>query len=233
MTDVPRHALVIGTSDGIGRALAQRLLDEGWMVTGISRRAAPISHPRYEHAVIDVSDRAFREALNELLARRGAVDSCVYCAGVGEMLDPADLRPDVDTLRVNLVGAVETAAAVIPAMVAAGKGHFVGLSSIGDGLSPEAPAYAASKAGLSSYLEGLALALRPRGVFVSNVRFGFVDTKMAKGPVRPLMISVARAVDVLMDCIARRPVRRTYPRTMDVLVRLLGAKHRLRIGLAS
>lgn len=233
MTDGPRHALVVGTSDGIGLALARRLLDGGWVVTGVSRRAAPLAHPRYEHAVIDVADRAFPALLGELLARRGAVELCVYSAGIGELLDPTDLRADVDTLRVNLVGAAETAAAVIPAMVAAGQGHFVGLSSIGDGRSPEAPAYAASKAGLSSYLEGLSLALRPRGVFVSNVRFGFVDTKMAKGPVRPLMISVERAVDVLMDCVARRPARRTYPRAMDLLVRLLGAAHRMRLWLAS
>ena len=43
-----------------------------------------------------------------------------------------------------------------------------------------APSYSASKAGLSSWLGGLALALRPRGVHVTNVRLGFVDTKMAK-----------------------------------------------------
>jgi NAD(P)-dependent dehydrogenase (short-subunit alcohol dehydrogenase family) len=101
---------------------------------------------------------------------------------------------DATTVRVNFEAMVSCAAVVIPAMVRAREGHFVGLSSIGDGVSSDAPAYAASKAGVSSYLAGLALALRPMGVFVTNVRFGFVDTKMAKSPVKPWMISVDQAV---------------------------------------
>ncbi len=58
-------------------------------------------------------------------------------------------------------------------------------------------------------------------MYVSNVRFGFVDTKMAKSPVRPLMISVERAVDVLMRCIERRPAQLTVPKRMGVLMRVL------------
>jgi short-subunit dehydrogenase len=61
---------------------------------------------------------------------------------------------------------------VIPWMVKRGKGHFIGLSSVADELlSPEAPSYHASKAGFSNYLEGLALAVRTKGVHITNVRF--------------------------------------------------------------
>jgi NAD(P)-dependent dehydrogenase (short-subunit alcohol dehydrogenase family) len=49
-------------------------------------------------------------------------------------------------------------------------------------VSREAPGYGASKAGMTMYLRGLALALRPHGVDVTTVRFGFVDTKMASHP---------------------------------------------------
>jgi hypothetical protein len=52
-------------------------------------------------------------------------------------------------------------------------------------------------------------ALRPRGIAVTTVRFGFVDTKMAKSPVTPFMISVERATDVLMRAYA--PGRRWCP----------------------
>lgn len=229
----PRHALLVGTSDGIGLALARRLLALGWSVTGVSRRASPVEDPRYLHAVLDVRALEYRASLRALLAGRAPLDVCVYCAGVGELFDPTDLGPDADTARVNLVGAMDTAAEVLPAMVARGRGHFVGLSSIGDGLSPEAPAYAASKAGLSAYLESLALALRPRGVAVTNVRFGFVDTKMAKSPVQPLKSSTERAVDVLLRCLAKRPVRCTYPRAMGGLVGLLQRWLRARVWLSS
>jgi hypothetical protein len=68
-------------------------------------------------------------------------------------------------------------------------------------------------------------------VHVSNVRFGFVDTKMAKSKVRPMMISVERAVDLLMTCIETKPAQLTHPRLMDVLVRALRWLSRLRLAL--
>jgi len=227
-----RRALVIGNSDGIGLVLTRRLLDEGWQVAGLSRRPSPLDGaPGYRHVVADVASPGYRRAVEGLPAE-GPVDVCVYCAGVGRLLDVADLDAETEVFRVNLLGAAETAAAVLPAMLAAGRGHFVGLSSIGDGISTQAPSYAASKAGLSSYLEGLALVLRPRGVCVTNLRFGFVDTKMAKAAVRPFMITTARAVDVIFRCLRRRPARLTYPKRTAVLAWLLGAATALRLWLA-
>lgn len=226
------HALVVGNTDGVGLALTRRLLDAGYRVTGVSRRESALTHARYEHAVLDASRADYREGLVALLARVGPCSLCVYCAGVGDLLDLDDLSREAHTVRVNLVGAVETSAVVIPAMVAARAGHFVALSSLGDGVSPDAPAYAASKAGLSSYLDGLALRLRPRGVYVTNVRLGFVDTKMAKSPVRPMMMSVERAVDIVMDCVARRPARRSAPAAMALAMFVLRCVTAVRLWLA-
>jgi NAD(P)-dependent dehydrogenase (short-subunit alcohol dehydrogenase family) len=229
------RALIIGNSDGIGLALTRRMLDEGWTVAGVSRRPSPLEErPAYRHVVADVAAADYRSALEAIAASQGPFDVCVYCAGIGQLLDLGDrgaLDGDANVVRVNLVGAVETAAVVLPPMIAAGRGHFVGLSSIGDGVSPQAPSYAASKAGLSSYLEGLALVLRPRGVRVTNLRFGFVDTKMAKSPVRPFMISPARAVDVILACLARRPARFSFPKRTAALAFLLRAVTRLRLWL--
>jgi NAD(P)-dependent dehydrogenase (short-subunit alcohol dehydrogenase family) len=63
--------------------------------------------------------------------------------------------------------------------------------------------------------------MRPHGVRVTNVRFGFVDTKMAKSKVKPAMISLERAVDVVERALARRPARVSAPLRMAVLVRVL------------
>jgi short-subunit dehydrogenase len=113
-------------------------------------------------------------------------------------------------------------------MLALGQGHIIGLSSLADVLiSKEAPGYAASKAGLSSYLLGLGQAVRPRGVAVTAVRFGFVDTKMAKGPSTPLKIGVDEAVGVLLRAVGRRPAVVSYPRRMSVGARTLRALSRL------
>ena len=105
-------------------------------------------------------------------------------------------------------------------MVKRGQGHFIGVSSLADELlSAEAPSYHASKAGFSNYLGGLALALKPKGVQVTNVRFGFVDTKMAKGDVKPFIMSVEKAVDHLEFCISRKPVCYTAPRIAIPLIK--------------
>jgi short-subunit dehydrogenase len=226
------RALLIGNTDGIGLALTRRLLAAGYQVQGVSRRASSLVHERYEHTVCDVTSVEYGSLVRALLASSPPVALCVYCVGIGELLQLPDLSQESRVFCTNLLGLVETTSAVVPALIAAGRGHLIGLSSIADqAISMEAPSYAASKAGVSSYLESLAHALRPHGVYVSNVRFGFVETKMAKSKVRPLMISVERAVDVLMSCIENKPARLTYPRTMDVLVRVLRWLSRLRLAL--
>ncbi|MFL5307677.1 MAG: SDR family NAD(P)-dependent oxidoreductase [Polyangia bacterium] len=230
MTATPR-TLIVGNSDGIGLALTRRLLAAGYEVTGVSRRPSPLGAiDGYAHVVADVAAADYRNVLRALAAQRGPFGLCVYCAGIGERLDVQDLSRDVDVFQVNLLGAVETLGAVIPAMVTAGAGQVVVLSSLADEvLSPTVPSYAASKAGLSSYLGGLALALSARGVAITNVRFGFVDTKLARAPQRPFMIPVERAVDVIVKALKTRRARVTYPLRMAVVVKVLRATALLRL----
>jgi len=161
--------------------------------------------------------------LADAVVTLGGVDACVYAAGVGDLFDPADLSAQTRALEVNLVGAARTIEVVVPAMVANGGGHIVGLSSIADATaSVEAPAYAASKVGLSRYLLGLRGALRSHGVAVSTIRFGFVDTKMAKSPIKPMMMSVDKAVGVVVDCLRTRRAVVSRPRPISLLARAMG-----------
>lgn len=212
-------ALVVGNSDGIGLALTHLLLDEGWRVVGVSRSASRITADHYEHHVCDVRDDGYSARLGDIVSVLGELDVCVYCAGVGEFLDLETMAAERLVFETNLLGAVATAQSVIPVMVRAGRGHFIGLSSQGDAvIDSGAPSYAASKAGLTSYLEGLALACRRRGVSVTNLRLGFVDTKMAKAQVRPFMLSPAQAAERIRYCIRKRPMRDTFPRRMAVLL---------------
>ncbi len=211
--------MLVGNSDGMGLATTRRLLAAGWDVIGVSRSESPIRDAAYCHKVADVSHGRYGELLNELMTV-GPLDLCVYFAGIGELLDPMDMSGEARIIDVNLTGMVKTAAAVIPHMARNGKGHFIGVSSLADELlSSEAPSYHASKAGFSNYLGGLALALKPRGVHVTNVRFGFVDTKMAKGDVKPFMMGVEKAVDHLEYCIRRKPACFTAPKIMVPLIK--------------
>ena len=243
-----KRALIIGNSDGIGLALTHKLLDDGWRVSGISRSPAPIDGPGYRHRVVDIRSLEFCAALadawSELtssnpgsrsdahpidssadhLSRRvgTAWDTCVYCAGIGDSLDLDDLESERATFEVNLMGAVTAIEVLLPRMLDAGQGHFIGLSSQADELrNPDAPSYSASKAGMSSYLEALGKAVRARGVAVSNIRFGFVATKLAKSDVKPFIISAEQAAERIVLCMRKKPIRYTYPKRMAALLWLM------------
>jgi short-subunit dehydrogenase len=216
---VQSRAILVGNSDGIGLAATKRLLSAGWDIVGVSRSASPITNTAYDHRVADVSESGYSDVMNELVMIAPS-DMCIYFVGIGELLDPLDMSGEARIIDVNLTGMVRTAAAVIPQMVGNGKGHFIGVSSLADELlSSEAPSYHASKAGFSNYLGGLALALKSRGVHVTNVRFGFVDTKMAKGDVKPFMMTVEKAVDHLENCIRKKPVCYTAPNIVIPLIK--------------
>jgi short-subunit dehydrogenase len=211
---------MVGNSDGIGLATTERLLNSGWEIIGISRSESPITNTSYHHRVVDVSSEQYPEILSEELSRV-TLDLCIYFVGIGEWFNPLDMREESKVIDVNLTGMVKTAAGVIPHMVKRGKGHFIGISSFADELlSIEAPSYHASKAGFSNYLGGLALALKSKGVYVTNLRFGFVDTKMAKGDVKPFMMSVEKAVDHVEKCIRKKPLSYTAPKIAIPLVKL-------------
>lgn len=221
-------AIVVGNSDGIGLATTRRLLTAGWDIIGISRSESPITSTTYHHRVADVSNSEYSGLIDELVSE-GPLDLCIYFVGIGELLDTLDMREEPRIIDVNLTGMVRTAAGVIPRMVKRGQGHFIGVSSLADELlSGEAPSYHASKAGFSNYLGGLTIALKPKGVHVTNVRFGFVDTKMAKGDIRPFMMSVEKAVDHLEACIIRKPVRYTAPKIAIPLIKF--RKLMIRLG---
>ena len=223
-----QKALMIGNSDGIGLATTKRLLDAGWDIIGISRSKSPITNTNYHHRVMDVSDIKYPDLLDELLSEV-QLDLCIYFVGIGELLDPLNMNDEPKVIDINLTGMVKTVAGVIPRMVKRGQGHFIGISSLADELlSAEAPSYHASKAGFSNYLGGLALALKSRGVHVTNVRFGFVDTKMAKGDIKPFMMTVEKAVDHIESCIKKKPASYTSPRIAIPLVKF--RKLMMRLG---
>ncbi len=226
MVAMTRRALLIGNSDGIGLALTDRLLAGGWTVTGLSR--SPLERAgEYEHEVLDVTEPGFREALGRRWDERGPFDLVVHLVGIGSGIEEnedgrEDLTGEALTMRTNLVSLVELVEELLPRMRARGAGHLIGLSSIADRiLVPDAPSYVASKAAYTSYLRCTAARMRRSGVAVTNVRFGFVDTKMAKSDVKPMMVTAERAAEVLMAAVQKRPHEVTFPRTAGVLARVV------------
>ena len=229
MTD---NALLIGNSSGIGAAVTKRLLEGGWVVSGISKSPLNITGSLYRHIVKDVSDDDYEQVVSDEIKKTGQTGLCIYFAGTGALLNFSDIGKQADILEVNLVSMVRTAAVVIPAMMEQGFGHFIGISSMADRLiEPNAAGYHSSKAGMSVFLEGLALAVRPKNINVTNIRFGYVDTKMAKGPVKPFMMSVDMAAEHVIKCIMNKPIRYSAPKVMIPVAALAGLRAKLRIAL--
>lgn len=187
-------ALVTGAGSGIGRAAALRLAAEGAKVavldiqTAAAERTAAEIGARAIAVATDVADAASVAAAVEACTEAfGAPTVLLNVAGVpdtsaGPGLEQIDLARWNRTLAVNLTGPFLLAKAVLPAMVQAGGGAIVNVSSLaGRSKSTNATAaYSASKAGLLGLTRHLAFDYGPLGIRVNAICPGGVDTPMIR-----------------------------------------------------
>jgi len=225
-----KNILIIGNTDGIGEQITKDLLVSGNKVIGISRRDSSIHHQNYTHNVCDVTNAEYKPLLKRIVASNHTLDVCLFCVGIGSFLDFDDLASQTRTFEVNTTAAVATTEIIVGHMVYKKHGHFIGLSSIADKLiSKEAPSYSASKAAISKYWEGLGLALLNHQVKITNVRFGFVDTKMAKSKFKPFLMTREKASRHLQYIIEKPKLRVTKPLIMGFLVSILDRLLQLKV----
>jgi short-subunit dehydrogenase len=232
-----RVAVVTGASSGIGRALAVRLAADGYRVGLIARRGDLLESLSREvaaaggtavAAVADVGDRAaLRGAVAEIEARLGPTDVMVANAGFGAptRLDPLNIDEVEQTFRVNVMGVIYAIEAVLPGMLARRSGQLLAVSSLaGDKGLPGESAYCASKAAVNVYMEGLRIAMRGRGVVITTVCPGFVQTPMAPmdAAATPFVMSAEAAADRIARLIVHRSggVHRV-PRRMAMLMAMI------------
>ncbi len=182
-----RTVLVTGVSRGLGLAIATRLIAEGYRVIGLGRSAggfADLDGPA-EFAPLDMADpAAIAETARALVKREPAIWGLVNNAGLGRDGVLATMhQSDIErVIAVNLTGPIALTKFVARAMLEAGQGRIVNVSSIiastgFHGLS----VYAASKAGLEGFTRSLARELGKRGVTVNCVAPGYMETEMTAG----------------------------------------------------
>jgi NADP-dependent 3-hydroxy acid dehydrogenase YdfG len=186
--------LVTGASSGIGAACARRFAASGARLVLWARREDRLrslaseleeaSGAAVRVAGVDVRDRAAVEASAEGLARDGVVPSVLVnnaglAAGLAPLQegDPEDWDRMIDT---NLKGLLYVSRALLPSMLAAGRGHIINVgSTAGHQVYPRGNVYNATKFGVRALTEGLNLDLAGTPLRASSVDPGFVETEFS------------------------------------------------------
>jgi short-subunit dehydrogenase len=235
MTFANRVAVITGASSGIGWALAKELAKQGCKVGLVARRRENLAALADEidreggvaaFAAANVGNRAaLGDAVREVAGKLGPVDLLVANAGVGAptLLSPMNV-PDVEKMfQVNVLGVVYAIEAVLPGMLERGTGHLAAVSSMAayKGLPGES-GYSASKAAVNTYLEGLRIQLRDRGIAVTTICPGFVKTPMTdvNNFHMPWLLQADDAARRIVRALARRKKVFNFPWQMSVLMKV-------------
>lgn len=226
--------LITGASSGIGKGLALEIAARGGRLGLLARREDVLSeivdnikaqNGTAIAVAADVRDsKAVRAAADRVRAELGPIDVMIANAGIGATNPAAQLDPDqaAQVIDINVLGAVNSVAAVVPEMVERGSGQLVAISSLAGyrGLAKSA-AYCASKAALSSFFESLRIDLRHTGVTVTIIHPGFIKTPLTAGreAKMPYLMELDDAVKKIVTAIEKGKKSYAFPWQLATIVR--------------
>ena len=228
-------AWVTGAGSGLGRALARRLAQDGWIVAASARTARDIDSlaaevpGRITSFQLDVTDEKAAEATGKLIeGTLGPVDLAIFSAGsyfptTARDFSVANFRKTVD---VNLMGTVNCMGPVVPSMVARHGGHIAIMASAAGYVGlPNAASYGATKAALINMAEGFKPDFERYGVTLTVINPGYVRTPLtAKNTFpMPFLLDVEDAVDHIMRGLAASRFEIVFPWQVSLSMRLLAS----------
>ena len=226
-----RSVWLIGASSGIGRATAHALHAMGARVV-VSARSAEVlqqfvdTHTGAMAVVLDVQQTAAVQEAAQYVQRHQGLDVVIYCAGYykAQRATQFDLQDMVTHQDINYVGALRVLDAVLPALLHQGYGHISLLASVAGyrGL-PQSLAYGPTKAALINLAETLYLDLSPKGIGVSLVNPGFVETPLtAQNEFHmPALIQPEQAAQAMLRDWAKGRFEIHYPKRFTRWLKLM------------
>jgi short-subunit dehydrogenase len=185
-----KRVIIIGATSGIGRALSGLYAEAGWTTALTGRRTGLLEELKEtlpSGTVVqemDVRNCALAiKQLESLVIALGSVDLVIISAGTGHTDPELPWENEQDTIATNVEGFAAIALAAFKVFERQGYGHLAAISSIAALRGGGAPAYNASKAFVSSYLQSLRYLAFKTGkpIHVTDICPGFVDTAMARG----------------------------------------------------
>lgn len=224
-----------GASSGIGEALALAMAERGAILGLVARRRKMLEDLAHKCEALgaavsiydcDVTDAAcLAAAADNLRAEFGKIDILIANAGIGgnteetRRLEPANVKEVID---INLLGAVNSVHAVLPAMLENQSGQLVAISSLAGfrGL-PRSAAYCASKAGMTAFFESVRLDVQHKGVAVTIIQPGFIKTPLTSGreAQMPYLMELSDAIPFFLRAIEKQKKFAAFPWQLATLVR--------------
>jgi len=208
------NAIVVGASSGLGREIALRLSQQGYRIGLVARRGdlldevrSEIAGPAYVRAIDVTRNEEAMALFQSLIDEMHGVDLVVVAAGMCCSNLDLDWETEKRTIDLNVGGFVAIANVAVKHFCARGSGHLVGISSIaalrGSG---GVPAYAASKAFMSNYLDGLRQKFSKMAlpITITNIEPGLIDTGGEWGETSFWVASTRKAASQIVAAIARR-----------------------------
>ena len=176
-----RHAVVTGASSGIGEAIVNRLLAEGWQVTGLSRRQVSRDTPALNSISVDISDP---EALSSALRTIPTPQAVIHAAGMMAAAPLGQLQSDIGASlwRLHVQACEILFNHFAPGMPSGGR--FIGIGSRTSRGAAGRSQYVATKAAMVGMFRSWAAELAPRGITANIVAPGATQTPMLSAPGR-------------------------------------------------
>jgi len=221
-----RRVFITGASTGLGEGLAAHYAREGAVLGLVARRKELLDALRAKleakgatvHTyALDVTDtEAMKNAALDFMDKAGGIDLVIANAGVGTekgAIARGDSAAVSRTLSTNLLGVSNTLVPFVPTMIAQKRGTLAAVSSFaGTRAVPGHATYCASKAGVTTFMDGLRLELKQAGVHAVALAPGYVHTPLTAGiKSLPFVIDVDEAVRQMSRAIARKTKTFIFP----------------------
>ena len=210
-----KKAIIIGASSGIGEAIARQLSNEGFTLGLSARRIEKLEKIKSElpsdaHlAEMDVTNFAVAEKkLQALIQEMGDVDWIIINAGMGLTNHQLDSQYELQTIDTNVSGFTVMMNAAFKYFKERGHGQIIGISSIAALLGNSgAPAYNASKAFVSNYMDGMRSKAHKENldITITDIRPGFVATELTDGQKGMFWVASAeKAAEQIIDATKKK-----------------------------